>query len=41
MREKSRSGQLGELQRLLAALQVNQVELPHLETHRAQLTDAT
>ncbi|MES1243871.1 MAG: hypothetical protein ABUT39_19860 [Acidobacteriota bacterium] len=37
MREKSRSGQLGELQRLLAALQVNQVELPHLETHRAQL----
>jgi hypothetical protein len=37
MREKSRSGQLGELQRLLAALQVNQAELPHMETHRAEL----
>jgi hypothetical protein len=37
MREKSRSGQLGELQRLLAVLQVNQAELPHLETHRAEL----
>jgi hypothetical protein len=28
---------LGELQRLLATLQVNQAELPHLETQRAQL----
>ena len=37
MREKSRSGQLGELQRLLAVLQVNQAELPHLETQRAEL----
>jgi type II secretory pathway component PulM len=37
MRETSRSGQLGELQRLLAALQVNQTEFPHLETQRAQL----
>ena len=37
MREKSRSGQLGELQRLLSTLQANQAELPHLETHRAQL----
>ena len=37
MREKSRSGQLGELQRLLSALQVNQVALPHLETQLAQL----
>ena len=37
MRETTRSGQLGEWQRLLSALQVNQADLPHLETHRTQL----
>jgi hypothetical protein len=37
MSESTRSGMLGEWQRLLSALQVNQPDLPHLETHRAQL----
>lgn len=37
MSESTRSGKLGEWQRLLAALQVNQGDLPHLETQRTQL----
>ena len=37
MRERTQSGQLGEWQRLLSALQVNRTELAHLETHRTQL----
>lgn len=37
MSQSTRSGKLGEWQRLLAALQVNQAELPHLETQRTQL----
>jgi transcriptional regulator with XRE-family HTH domain len=36
MRESTRSGKLGEWQRLQTALQVNQAELPHLETQRTQ-----
>lgn len=37
MRQTTRSGQLGEWQRLLAALLVNQGDLPFLETQRTQL----
>lgn len=36
MRETTRSGKLGEWQRLMSALQVNQTELEHLEPHRTQ-----
>jgi len=36
MRERTQSGQLGEWQRLLSALQVNRTELAHLETFRTQ-----
>jgi hypothetical protein len=36
MSETTRSGQLGEWQRLKTALQVNQPDLPELEHHRAQ-----
>ena len=37
MRESTRSGTLGEWQRLLAALEMNQADLPFLETQRTQL----
>lgn len=37
MSESTRSGKLGEWQRLLTSLQVNQTELAHLEPHRAQM----
>ena len=36
MRETTYSGQLGSWQRLKAALQVNQAELPHLEAQMTQ-----
>jgi hypothetical protein len=36
MRQRTRSGQLGEWQRLLAALLMNQGDLPFLETQRTQ-----
>lgn len=35
--ETTRSGKLGEWQRLLLALQVNQAELSHLEVYRTQM----
>jgi methionyl-tRNA synthetase len=35
--ESTRSGKLGEWQRLLVALQVNQTELAHLEPQRSQM----
>ncbi|MES1243479.1 MAG: hypothetical protein ABUT39_17860 [Acidobacteriota bacterium] len=37
MGETTRSGKLGAWQRLLAALQVNLADFPHLETQRTQL----
>ncbi len=37
MRETTRSGRLGGWQRLLAALEMNQADLPFLETQRTQL----
>jgi hypothetical protein len=36
MRETTRSGKLGDWQRLMAALEMNQADLPFLETQRAQ-----
>lgn len=36
MRETTRSGKLGGWQRLMAALEMNQAELPFLETQRMQ-----
>jgi hypothetical protein len=38
MKERTRSGLFGEWQRLSAALQANQTDLPHLETQRTQFT---
>jgi hypothetical protein len=37
MRETTRSGKLGDWKRLLVALEMNQADLPFLETQRAQL----
>ena len=37
MSETTRSGKLGEWQRLMAALEMNQTELAHLETQRTQM----
>jgi hypothetical protein len=36
MRETTRSGKLGSWQRLMAALEMNQADLPFLETQRTQ-----